>query len=189
MAEIVMVRLVEDAGLAHRVAVDSAGTGDWHIGERADRRAVAALAARGYDGGAHRAKQFDPLWFRDRDLVVGLARGHARTLRSWADDGTRSRVHLLRSFDPAVGPDAGHLLDVADPYYDGPAAFDQVLDQIETACRGLLEHVRRGSTSGDRSVPTAAAGPVALPVGRSRRLDLTARPARATAGPSTEQQD
>ena len=80
MAEVVMADLVAAAGLADVVVVDSAGTGDWHIGERADRRAVAALAARGYDGATHRAKQFDPHWFRQRDLVIGLDRGHERTL-------------------------------------------------------------------------------------------------------------
>jgi protein-tyrosine phosphatase len=145
MAEIVMARLVADARVSGLVVVDSAGTGDWHIGERADRRAVAALATRGYDGTAHRARQFDPLWFGRRDLVIGLDRGHLRTLRSWAtDDADRDRVRLLRAYDPAVLTGAaGHELDVADPYYDGPAAFEGVLGQIEAACRGLLAQVRQ----------------------------------------------
>jgi len=175
MAEAVMARLVDRAGLSSLVGVDSTGTGDWHIGERADRRAVAALAARGYDGATHRAKQFDPQWFGERDLVIGLDRGHLRTLRSWAANAEeRGRIHLLRSFDPAVGPDAGHVLDVPDPYYDGPAAFDAVLDQIEAACAGLLDHVRAALRARDG--------------GRSR-LDLTDGSARATAGAGAEPDD
>lgn len=169
MAEVVMAELVAAAGLADVVVVDSAGTGDWHIGERADRRAVAALAARGYDGATHRAKQFDPHWFRQRDLVIGLDRGHERTLRSWAADASdRGRIHLLRAFDPAVGPGAGSDLDVADPYYDGPAAFEEVLDQIEAACRGLLDRV-----VDDLGV-------------RSGALDLTRSPASAVFGDAEE---
>jgi protein-tyrosine phosphatase len=148
IAEIVLAAQVAELGLADRIEVDSAGTGDWHIGERADRRAVATLAARGYDATMHRARQFDPRWFADRDLVVALDRGHLRTLRSWAPtDADRAKVHLLRSFDPDVtaadaGDGHGGDLDVPDPYYDGPEAFAEVLAMVEAACAGLLAHVR-----------------------------------------------
>lgn len=142
IAEVVFRTLLERAGLAGDVVVDSAGTGDWHVGERADLRALNVLAEAGYDGVAHRARQFDPGWFAERDLVVALDRGHARALRSWApDDEARDKVRLLRSFDARVGGEVD--LDVADPYYDGPAEFDAVLRQVEAACEGLLEHVRR----------------------------------------------
>jgi len=155
MGEVVLRRIAEDAGLGDLVIVDSAGTGDWHIGERADRRTVAALSARGYDGATHRAKQFEPRWFAQRDLVVALDRGHERTLRSWAPtDVDRAKVRLLRSFEPgrgdAAGPGGGAAsraaaadLDIPDPYYSGPQSFDDVLAQVEYACTGLLDHVRR----------------------------------------------
>jgi protein-tyrosine phosphatase len=157
MAEAVLRRMVDDAGLSDRVEVDSAGTGDWHIGERADRRALSALVGAGYADEGHRARQFDVGWFAARQLVIALDRGHLRTLRAWAPNETeRAKVHLLRSFDPAVGTEeAAALLDVADPYYDGPDLFREVLGQIEAACTGLLARVEerlRGS-----SVPNAAA--------------------------------
>lgn len=144
MAEFVLRALVDDAGLAHLIDVDSAGTGDWHIGERADRRALSVLSRHGYDGAEHRARQFEPRWFTSRDLVIALDRGHLRTLRSWAaNELERGRVHLLRSFDPALGPDAAPSeLDVPDPYYDGMSAFSEVLTLIEVACAGLLDRVR-----------------------------------------------
>ena len=149
MGEVVLRHLADDAGLAHAVEVDSAGTGDWHIGERADRRTVAALAARGYDGSAHRARQFDPRWFAQRDLVVALDRGHERTLRSWAPtDVDRAKVRLLRSFEPgrdtgrAGRPDPDLDLDIPDPYYSGQQAFGDVLAQVEQACTALLEQIR-----------------------------------------------
>jgi protein-tyrosine phosphatase len=149
IAEVVLRALAEREGLGAAVVVDSAGTGDWHVGERADLRALNVLSGAGYDGGPHRARQFEPRWFADRDLIIALDRGHARALRSWApDDEARAKVRLLRSFDPAVA--GGADLDVADPYYDGPDEFGAVLLQVEAACEGLLEHVRQelaGSTS------------------------------------------
>jgi len=144
IAEVVLRRLAQDARLDHLIEVDSAGTGDWHIGEQADRRALAVLDRAGFDGSEHRARQFDPRWFLRRDLVVALDRGHLRTLRSWAaNDTERQRIHLLRSFDPALPPhSAGSELDVPDPYYDGVSAFADVLDLIRASCAGLLETVR-----------------------------------------------
>jgi protein-tyrosine phosphatase len=148
IAEAVLRRLAVQEGLAEVVVVDSAGTGDWHVGEQADTRALRVLSDAGYDAAGHRARQFDPGWFGERDLVIALDRGHARLLRARApDDEARGRVHLLRSFDPeAISGD----LDVPDPYYAGEAAFREVLDQIEAACRGLLRHVR---TELDRRTP------------------------------------
>lgn len=144
IAEVVMRRIVDDSGLGDDVEVDSAGTGDWHVGERADHRAVDVLAGAGYDGSAHRARQFETEWFRTRDLVIALDRGHYRTLRSWATtDADRAKVHLLRSFDPTIDPaSATSDLDVADPYYSGRQAFEEVLAQVEAACEGLLERIR-----------------------------------------------
>jgi protein-tyrosine phosphatase len=150
MAAAVLARLVEQEGLAGQVTVDSAGTGDWHAGERADRRALAALTGAGYDGSAHRARAFDPAWFADRDLVVALDRGHLRELRALAPDpAAREKVRLLRGFaDSGDGPDPtgerDGSLDVADPYVGGPAEFATVLEQVEAGCRGILASLVRG---------------------------------------------
>jgi protein-tyrosine phosphatase len=144
MAEVVLRRLADDAGLGRHLEVDSAGTGDWHVGERVDRRALAVLCRAGFDGSAHRARQFDPRWFLRRDLVIALDRSHLRTLRSWAaNDTEHDRIQLLRSFDPALGPASPPTeLDVPDPYYDGVDAFDEVLGLVTAACAGLLDAVR-----------------------------------------------
>ena len=134
IAEVVFRELAARAGAADAVEVDSAGTGDWHVGQPADRRALRALARAGYDGSAHRARQFDPDWMAGRDLVVALDRGHQRALGGLAGgDG----VPLLRSFDPAADGD----LDVPDPYYGDDSDFRDVLRLVEDACAGLLEHV------------------------------------------------
>ena len=70
MAEVVLRAELERAGLSGRVEVDSAGTGDWHVGDPMDRGARAELSRRGYDGAGHRARQFDPSWFDRYDLLV-----------------------------------------------------------------------------------------------------------------------
>jgi len=139
MAEVVVRTLAEKNGLADVLELGSYGTGDWHVGEPADPRAVTTLAARGYDGSSHRARQFEVADFDRLDLVVALDHGHAQTLRTWArTPEQRAKVRLLRSFDPA----ADHA-EVADPYYGDDAHFAEVLDQVEASAVGLLEHVRR----------------------------------------------
>ncbi len=147
MAEAVMRRMLEDAGLAHRVAVDSAGTAAWHVGDPADRRAVRVLDEAGYDGSGHRARAFDPRWFAERDLVVALDGGHLQELRALAAAaGAPDTVRLLRSFS-AAPRDGG--LDVADPYYGADSGFATVLRQVEDGCRGILAVLQRdGSLAG-----------------------------------------
>ena len=134
-----MRSLLEENGLGDRVGVSSAGTGDWHIGERADQRTLAVLERRGYDGSAHRARQFGAQSIDDCDLVIAMDQANVTTLHRMLDDEDADKVRLLREFDPqATG------IDVPDPYYGGDDSFDEVLTMVEAACRGLLEHVRSG---------------------------------------------
>jgi protein-tyrosine phosphatase len=137
-AEAVMRRLLRGPGLDGLVAVESAGTGSWHVGADADARARGAFEARGYDLD-HAARCFDPAWFADLDLVVAMDRGNLRALRALAPGAAREKVHLLGSFEPGA---ADRPRDVPDPYGGGPDGFATVLDLIEGACAGLLEHVR-----------------------------------------------
>jgi len=147
MAEIVLRHLATTAGVSDRVASSSCGTGDWHVGERADRRTIEALRRRGYDGSQHRARQFTTSDFRDNDLVVALDRSHERILTNWArSEEDRDKIALLTSFDAEA---LNH--DVPDPYYDDEAAFDEVLGMIERAGRALfrqLEPAIRPRTGG-----------------------------------------
>lgn len=138
MAEWVFRKVVEDEGLGGAVEVDSSGTEGWHRGSPADHRTDAALRAAGYETG-HAARPFDATWFPSYDLVVALDNDHLRELRRRApDDASRAKVRLLREFDP----DADGDLDVPDPYYDGPEAFEHVLTLIEAASPGLMTHIR-----------------------------------------------
>ena len=140
-AEGVLRALVRDAGLEDEFEIDSAGTGSWHAGDPPDRRATSAARGRGVtlDGAA---RQVRPRDFEHFDLLLAMDRENLRELRTFSHDGDADgRARLLREFDPASAgsPD----LDVPDPYYGGPDGFETVLDQVEAACRGLLEHLRR----------------------------------------------
>jgi protein-tyrosine phosphatase len=145
MAETVFNSLVKKAGLEGSVAVLSAGTGDWHVGEPSDDRTLSALAARGYNGSGHRGRQFDPAWFDKLDLVVVFDRSQERILSTWAaTEQDRAKVQLLLSFDSEQAP----LSDVPDPYYSDAALFDQVLTMIERACAALFRQITPGIRQG-----------------------------------------
>ncbi len=123
MAEVVLRSALASTGLAESVVVDSAGTGDWHVGEPMYATARAALAQRGYDGSSHRARQIDPSWLGSRDLVLAMDSRNLADLRRMG--GSADRVRLFGE----VG-DGG---EIPDPYGGSPADFDHVLDLLEAA--------------------------------------------------------
>ena len=141
-AEVVLRSYLADAGLDGRVEVESSGTGNWHVGDPADRRTVQTMAEAGYDGSAHRARQFDASWFARLDLVLALDASHLADLRALAPDSSASdKIRLLRSFDPEAVR-AG-TLDVDDPFYGGVEDFERVLVEVEAACAGLVSYLSR----------------------------------------------
>ena len=138
-AEGVMRGLLREQGLEGAIEVDSAGTGDWHAGDPPDARATAAARARGVtlDGAGRAVTRAD---FDDHDFILAADRPNLRDLRARLPADARSKLHLLREFDPAS--DGAPDLDVPDPYYGGDDGFEHVLDLVEAACRGLLDSLR-----------------------------------------------
>lgn len=142
IAELVVADLLRREGLSALVQVDSAGIGDWHVGEHADPRALAVLKQYGYDGTAHRARQLDQQELASADLVVAMDSGNAGVLTAYArTESDATKVRLLRSFDPAAPPDD---LDVADPYYGDDDGFTTVVEQVRAAAPGIVAVVRDG---------------------------------------------
>ncbi len=133
-----MQHLVDKAGLADQIEVDSSGTAAYHVGERADARSRATAEQRGLrlDSIARRARPHD---FERFDHLIAMDTDNMELLQRMAPgDAGRAKVRLLRSFDPKAPAGAS----VPDPYYGGDGGFDEVLDICEDACRGLLEHLR-----------------------------------------------
>lgn len=135
MAEVILRGELDQAGLSGRVEVDSAGTGNWHVGGPMDARARAELARHGYDGASHRARQIEPSWLGGYDLVVAMDRSNLRDLRRMAPDPQTAadRIALFRSFDPSAAREA----DVPDPYGGGGKAFAEAFALVRAAARGL----------------------------------------------------
>ena len=130
MAEKMFAHQISERGLVTALGATSAGTGGWHHGEPADRRAGQVLLAHGYPA-AHRAAQVDTDHL-SADLVVALGRNHFRML---ADMGVPTeRLRMLRSFDPRS---AAHALEAEDPYYGNHDDFEDVFVVIDASLPGL----------------------------------------------------
>lgn len=127
-AEGVFTALAAKAGAT--VEVDSAGTGDWHVGDPPDARAQAEAAGRGYDLSVLRARQAVAADFARFDLILAMDRANLAALERMRPAGSATPVRLF--LDYADGPRD----EVPDPYYEG--GFDLVLDLIEDASTGLL---------------------------------------------------
>lgn len=136
MAEELVRAELAAAGLSMRVTVESAGTGNWHVGGQMDRRARAELTRRGHDGTGHRARQITPDWLDRFDLLLAMDASNLRDLRWMAagQDGANERIRLFRSFDPEAPAGA----QVPDPYDGGPGEFAVVFDLIQAAARGMV---------------------------------------------------
>jgi protein-tyrosine phosphatase len=133
----VMRHHVERSDLTESVEVESAGTAAFHVGELPDDRARAEARRRGVDID-DAARQFRPDDFDRFDLVLAMDGSNLDRLLGMArDDEQRSRVRLLRDFDT----DAPQGAEVPDPYYGEGDGFAEVFDQVDAACRGLLEHL------------------------------------------------
>jgi protein-tyrosine phosphatase len=117
--------------------VDSAGTAGYHVGQPPDPRTREAAARRGYDLGALRARVVEPVDFERFDLILAMDRENLKVLRRRAPTLAHERLRLFLEFAPEAAPE-----DVPDPYYGGPNGFEEVLDLVEAATRGLLAHLR-----------------------------------------------
>lgn len=135
-AEAVFRQRVREAGLQQRIQIDSAGTGDWHVGKAPDSRACEAAAQRGYELTSLRARQAVAEDFRRFDLILAMDQDNLKHLERLRPVAGGAELDLfLRRYQ--LGCDA-----VPDPYYGGPGGFEEVLDLIEQASAALLDEVK-----------------------------------------------
>ena len=120
------------------IEVDSAGTAGYHVGEPPDLRTRQAASRRGYDMSSLRARIVEPRDFEDFDFILAMDRENLKVLNHRAPVQARDRVRLFLEF----APDAA-TTEVPDPYYGGPNGFEEVLDLVEAATQGLLQHLRQ----------------------------------------------
>ena len=136
-AEVVFREIVAREAPGLTVEVDSAGTAAYHIGAPPDARTRQAALRRGYDMSALRARVVESSDFTRFDLILAMDRQNLEALQRHAPATARERIRLFLEF----APDAD-VTEVPDPYYGGANGFEEVLDLVEAASRGLLQHLR-----------------------------------------------
>jgi protein-tyrosine phosphatase len=133
MAEGAFRRVAEDEGVLHLFEIDSAGLGDWHVGQAPDRRAQAAARNRGIDISGQSARQVTHADYARFDLLLAMDSSNYEELTQLAPNSARHKVRRFLDFAPQA-----ETTDVPDPFYGGSEGFDHALDLIEDAARGLL---------------------------------------------------
>jgi len=137
-AEGVFAKLVTEAGLRDQITIDSAGTGAWHKGELADKRARQEASRRGMTLDSV-ARQFQAEDFDRFDLLIAMDRSNVGDLEALARTAEqRAKIRLFRSFDPLSPNDS----EIPDPYYGDADGFARVFDLCTAAGGGLLAYVR-----------------------------------------------
>lgn len=134
-AEGVFRQLVQTQNLSQFISIDSAGTSNWHVGQPPDPRATEAARARGIDLSTLRGRQAKAKDFLEFDYVIAMDHENYASLSRLATPEQQDKLHLFLDFAEDVSE-----LEVPDPYYGG--GFPHVLDLIENASRGLLNHIR-----------------------------------------------
>ena len=124
---------IQDRDLHSRIIVDSAGTGNWHIGEGPDRRAAEAALARGYQLSHLVARQVEPQDFQHFDYLLAMDHDNLAALQALCPQASNCRIELF--LDYSDRPE----VEVPDPYYSGVDGFELVLDMVEEASDRLLE--------------------------------------------------
>ena len=137
-AEGVTRKLLEINGMEELVEVDSAGTGDYHVGEPPDIRAQQAARRRGIELGDLRARRVARGDFAAFDLILAMDNENLQMLQRVCPEPHRQKLRLLMSY--ASKFDAQ---EVPDPYFGGDLGFDLVLDMVEDAAQGLIQSLRR----------------------------------------------
>lgn len=138
LAEGAFRKMVVEAGFEDRFEIDSAGTGQWHVGQKADARMRSTAKRRGVDLDDIRARQVARGDLHQFDHIFAMDRSNLHDMLYLDPDGDHStRVRLFREFDPE--PDD---YQVPDPYYGGPNGFDNVFDIVERTSEAILDRFR-----------------------------------------------
>ncbi|MBM3617088.1 MAG: low molecular weight phosphotyrosine protein phosphatase [Alphaproteobacteria bacterium] len=137
-AEAVFRSRVIAAGLAEQVICDSAGTHGYHIGENPDPRSTAAALKRGVEMANLVGRKVSKEDYHEYDLILAMDAGHLRILQEGKPAGAKAEVALFLPYS-----DAALVGDVPDPYYQGPEAFEQVLDMVEAASEKIVSKLKQ----------------------------------------------
>jgi protein-tyrosine phosphatase len=129
--------MVAGEDLADVIAIDSAGTHAYHVGNEPDRRAQETARRRGVDLSDLVARRVSEEDFGRFDYVVAMDQENFLSLAEICPEEHREKIHLFMDFAPGM-----RTREVPDPYYGGAAGFERVFDLVEAAAQGLLDEIR-----------------------------------------------
>ena len=137
LAEGVFRAVLIERGIADDFVIDSAGMGDWNLGQAPDPRAIAVARSNGIDISGQRARGIRQEDFRRFDLILGMDRKNIAELNEIAPDAFRDKIHLFLDF-------AGSgTKEVPDPYFGEAAGFGETYRKIRAESEGLAEKLAR----------------------------------------------
>lgn len=138
MAEGALRARIAAAGLGRRVVIDSAGTGDWHVGNPPDPRSIRTAKGHGVDIADLRGRQLSRADFDRFDWLLCADRSNLHDVQALASDAAaRDKVALLLDW---AGVKAGG--EIPDPYTGGARHFEQVWEMLDRAASGVLARIR-----------------------------------------------
>lgn len=129
--------MVDAGGFGAAINVDSAGTGDWHIGHSPDQRTAQVAATKGYDLSELRARLVTGDDFSQFDYVIAMDRANLKDLKAMQPDDYSGYLGLFLDFSTQDSHS-----EVPDPYYGGEDGFELVFSLVEEASQGLLTHIQ-----------------------------------------------
>ena len=124
------------AGLQDELLIESAGIGDWHVGQPPDDRAIAHARRRGYDLSCLRARQVVREDFSRFDWILAMDLRNLRDLRTLRPPDYAGHLGLFLDLAPELG-----VREVPDPYFGGADGFETVLELTERASDALLARI------------------------------------------------
>ena len=125
---------LKNAGLENQIEVDSAGTGAYHVGNKPDSRMMKAAKQRGFDLSHLRARAVHQNDYERYSLILAMDLENYQDLMRDCPLEYQDKIKMFLSFASSSA-----TISVPDPYYGGPAGFEEVLDLVEDACNGILK--------------------------------------------------
>ena len=137
-AQGIFQELVNAEDLSNLIYIDSAGTGDWHIGKNPDSRSCQAALDRGIDISSLQARLIQKEDFEHFDYILVMDKKNLKEVSKMKPPDYPGHLELFLSF--SLKPS---IQEVPDPYFSGADGFDLVIDLVMNASKGLLRHIKK----------------------------------------------
>lgn len=139
-AEGIMKAIVKEAGQEANFDIDSAGIGNWHVGQLPDSRMRQCGREHGYNFNSH-ARQFQPSDFQRFDHIVVMDNENYRAITAMtSSSGDKAKVVRMADFLTFHR----EYTTVPDPYYGDASDFELVITLLEDACSALYQAIING---------------------------------------------